>query len=283
MNILEYGMKTCIASIALLLFAATMASADINFTGPTYNQDFNSLSASGTSNAWANDSTISGWYLFRRTSASDTTPVAITNYDAGAGTSNTGKYWSFGSAGSAERALGGIASGNATNWGSAPSGSVAGWMSVAFDNGTGSTLKRFTVRFDGEQWRDGGAPVPNAQTMVMEYGFGTSFSAVTTWTAAGSSFNWSSPVFVNTTTGAAVDGNAAGLVGGVGGTINGLSWAPGAKMFIRWIENNDVGNDHGLALDNFSFTADAIPEPASITLLSLFGCVAFGLRRSRRA
>jgi hypothetical protein len=41
---------------------------------------------------------------------------------------------------------------------------------------TGAALDSFTVGFDGEQWRDGGNTT--AQTMVLEYGFGSAFNAV---------------------------------------------------------------------------------------------------------
>jgi hypothetical protein len=66
----------------------------------------------------------------------------------------------------------------------------------------------------------GGAATPTAQTMVVEYGFGTSFTAVSTWTPSGSGFNFTSPVFTNTASGAAVDGNTAGLIAGLGGSVN---------------------------------------------------------------
>jgi hypothetical protein len=101
-------------------------------------------------------------------------------------------------------------------------------------------------------------------SMVLEYGFGNSFGAVASWTAPGGNFDWTSPLA--TATAAAVDGNVAGLVAGRGGTLNTLNWSNSSTLWIRWIENNDAGNDRGLAIDNFSLAAvsstTAVPEPS---------------------
>lgn len=213
----------------------------VSFTG-TYTQNFNTLSATGTTNAWSNGSTVEGWYLYVQPS------TAVTNYIASTGTSTTGGFYSFGSA-AADRALGGIGS-NAL----AASGSVAGWIALAATNSTGQSLSEFTLSFNGEQWRNGGNTT--AHTMVLEYGFGTDFTTVTTWTAPGGTFNWTSPVA--TATAAQVDGNGAGLVSGRGGTVTGLNWSAGTTLWIRWVERNESGNDHGLAIDDLTLTAPVV-------------------------
>jgi uncharacterized protein len=232
----------------------------ISFTG-SYTQNFDTLPNSGAAVAWANNSTLAGWYLFRQPS----TGTAVTTIETGAGTSTTGSFYSFGAAASTERALGGLGSGGAY-FGSPATAAVAGWIGFGASNGTGQDLTTVTVTFNGEQWRNGGNTT--AQSMVLQYGFGTSFTAVTTWTAAGTSFNWTSPVA--TATGAAVDGNVAGLVAGVGGalTLN-QSWTAGSTLWFRWIENNDSGNDHGLAIDNFSLSAVVAPPASPTVNLSL--------------
>jgi hypothetical protein len=216
-------------------------------TNAAYTQNFDSLAASGTSNTWANDSTIAGWSLFNKT------PAAITTYISDAGTNTTGSFFSYGSTGSSERALGGLGSGG-TYFGSPASGAVAGWTAVSFTNNSGATIQSAKVLYDGEQWRNGGNTTP--QTMVMQYGFGATFGAVTTWTAAGSSFDFTSPVA--TATPAVVDGNVAGKVSDRGGVISGapFTWTNGSTLWLRWVENNDAGNDHGLALDNFRLASN---------------------------
>ncbi len=228
--------------------------AAISFLG-TYVQNFDSLATTGTANPWSNGETLAGWYLFRQPAPG----AAITTYDAGSGTSTTGAFYSFGAAGSSERALGGLGSGGAY-WGSPASGAVAGWIALAATNATGADIGSLTLSFDGEQWRNGGNTT--AQTMVFEYGFGATFAAVTAWTAPGGSFDWTSPVA--TATAAAVDGNGAGLVAGRGGTLTTLDWNPGETLWLRWVEVNDAGNDHGLAIDNVSLVA-AAPGRIEIT------------------
>jgi hypothetical protein len=96
--------------------------------------------------------------------------------------------------------------------------------------------------------------------MVFEYGFGATIGSVS-WTTPGGAFDWSSPV--TGSPGAAVNGNVAGRVTGVGGTIGSLTWNDGDTLWLRWTERNDVDSDHGLAIDDFSLSARgdvAVPE-----------------------
>jgi predicted extracellular nuclease len=235
------------AGFVTLAFApGAIAAITVSAPGFSYSQNFDALANSGSANAWTNDVTLPGWSLFRQPAPG----TALTAYatDNSAGTT-AGSFYSYGSAGGNERALGGTGSGGA--YYSAPgSGAVAGWIAVSLQNNTGAALSSFTVAFDGEQWRNGGNT--NAQTMVMQYGFGSSFGAVVTWFTPGGNFDWSSPVTGGTA--AAVDGNNAGKVTARGGTVAGVTWNPGDTLWIRWVENNDTGNDHGLAIDNFSFS-----------------------------
>jgi hypothetical protein len=255
--LIALGVATC----------ASQAFATVSLTGPTptYSQNFDSLSGTG----WTNNSTLAGWELFAQPAPGS----AISSIVTGTGSSNAGGFYSFGT--SAERAFGGVGSGG-TYFNSPGSGAVAGWMTLGLSNGTGLTIDSFTVGFDGEQWRNGGNT--STQTMVMEYGFGASFSSVGSWTAPGAAFNFVSPTVGST--GAALDGNAAANRStGRGGSVSSLTWAPGSTLWVRWIENNDAGNDHGLAIDNFAFSAHTVPEPATLALLALGG-VSF-LRRGR--
>lgn len=230
---------------AALNVSSTAFSSSV--TGSIYTQDFNSLATTGSSNTWTNDSTLPGWSLFRAPAPG----TAITAYAAGDGSSTTGSFYSFGTTGSGDRALGGLGSGGAY-FGSPASGAVAGWMTAAFTNNTGATINSFALKYDGEQWRNGGNSNQATQSMVLEYGFGNSFTSVSSWIPAGASFNFTS--LVNTPTAGAVNGNSTGLAAGLGGAISGVTWSNGSTLWVRWIENNDAGNDHGLALDNFSLT-----------------------------
>lgn len=261
------------AKAALPLLALGLASAQghaaltVSSAAFTYSQTFDTLAASGAANAWVDDSTLAGWSLVNSIGAS--VPTYATD-----NTSNTGAFRSFGDTGSSERAFGGVASGGAY-FGAPASGAVAGWIAVAFNNSTGAALAGFNVAFNGEQWRNGGNT--NAQTMVLEYGYGASFGGVTSWTAPGGSFDFTSPVIGATA--AAVAGNSAGLVSGLGGSIN-TPWAAGDTLWLRWVERNDAGNDHGLAIDDLRFSVSAVPEPGTLTLMFAgIAAVAFVARR----
>jgi hypothetical protein len=105
---------------------------------------------------------------------------------------------------------------------------------------------------------------------------GLSFNSVAIWTAPGGNFDWTS--VVNTATAASVDGNAAGRVSGRGGTISNITWNPGENLWVRWVERNDSGNDHGLAIDNVNFTA--VPAPG---VIALAGTGLLIMARRRRA
>ncbi|MFY7973976.1 MAG: PEP-CTERM sorting domain-containing protein [Rubrivivax sp.] len=264
-----HSTRIAIASLASLVFAAAAQAAPIALNSPaaTYSQSFDSLAASGT-NPWANDSTINGWSLFTFGGSAPATIIASN------GGSNSGSFTSYGANGDSERALGALGSGG-SYFGSPASNTVAGYIAVALQNTSNVAFDSVTVGFDGEQWRNGGNTT--AQTMVMEYGYGASFAGVTTWTATG--FDWTSPVTGSTA--AAVVGNTAGLVSGVGGTLA-TAWVPGDTLWLRWIERNDTGNDHGLAIDNFQVSVTAIPEPGTVALLlaGLAG-VGFVVRRRR--
>lgn len=230
-----------VCHVFCVVAAGTSAvNAAVTLTGTPYSQDFDSLSTT----AWTNDSTLPGWSLFKQPAPG--TP--FTSIVTGTGSNNAGGFYSFGL--DTDRALGGIGSGNATVWNSPASGAVAGWIAAQFTNGDDTAFDSFTVAYDGEQWRNGGNT--SAQSMVFEYGFGPSFDSIS-WTPGGATFDVTSPV-TGSTAGALDGNNAANRVAGLGGTISGLAWAPGDSLWIRWIKLNDIGNDHGLAIDNFSIS-----------------------------
>ncbi|MDT8998699.1 PEP-CTERM sorting domain-containing protein [Paucibacter sp. APW11] len=244
---------------ALAAAGSAEAGLSVDNTGYNYSQSFDTLAASGSAVAWANDSTLAGWSLFK---TNTTTPV--TSYIADTGSSNTGGIHSYGS--TAERALGGLGS-----------NSFNGWIAVAFSNATGKALDGFKLSFDGEQWRNGGNT--SKQTMTLQYGFGSSFASVSNWVAPGGNFDWSSPLASSTA--AAVNGNTVGLLANRGGTVN-TNWAAGSTLWVRWVENNDVGNDHGLAIDNVKFSVvSSVPEPQTYALL-LAGLAGVGFVARRR-
>jgi len=229
----------------------------------SYSQNFDSLASSGAAMTWSNDVTLPGWFLFRQPANG---PVAITSYAADSGSGNSGSFLSYGSTKSSDRALGGLGSGG-NYFGSPGNPAVAGWIALALTNNSGTTINALDLSFNGEQWRNGGNA--SAQSMVLEYGFGSTFGAVSNWIAPGGNFNWPSPVASSTA--APVDGNVAGNGGGResnrGGSLQNLGWLAKSNLWFRWIENNDSGADHGLAIDDLSITLGASLPVVTISSL----------------
>jgi len=101
------------------------------------------------------------------------------------------------------------------------------------------------------------------------------------WTGF-SALDFTSPN-VTSTTGVALDGNLAGnrtVFTGV--VLTGVTVNPGEEIFLRWLDIDDTGNDHGLAVDDFSVSFSAVPEPSTALLGGLGLLVlSFGRRRSK--
>jgi hypothetical protein len=191
---------------------------------------------------------------------------------ASSGNSGTGAFYSFGVNNTTDRALGDIGS-NTTG---------DNFIGLRFTNNTGGTLVNFTLSYFGEEWRDGGAATPNAQSLTFAYKL-TASGAGPALQDSGftnvAALNFTSPVFTNTGAGAAVVGNTAGRSGPITATVTGLHWVNGTDLWLRWTDINNTGNDHGLAVDDLTFRA-AVPEPASVLVWGFLASIGFvALRR----
>lgn len=278
----------------LALSALTTAEAAVGYSTPgsTYSQNFDSLpntpentSLGSSPIGWTDDNaspgagnfSIVGWYLYHPLVLAEGGVNSHQRMRVGAGSANTGGFMSFGASGSSDRALGDVGS-NTLAGPNSPTNSI--WFGLRLSNDTGITLTDFTLTYDGEQWRDGGAATPVAQTMNFMWSTtATAISDPNTAFTAVPALNFTSPVFANTGSGAAVAGNSAGLVAGITANVSGINWQPGADLWLRWDDINNAGNDHGLAIDNLSFSATATPEPS---VLVLAGVAATGLLIFRR-
>jgi len=257
-----------LCALAVVALSGTAHGAvAYSVNGSTYLQDFNSLPTGATETAvvggWVDDTTLPGWY------SNQTTLFRI-----GQGGNTTGAQYSYGTLSSTERALGSLGGGSGTaGTGTTYNGLAYG---VAFVNTTGQTLTSITVTYTGEQWRNGG----NATAHKLTFGYQTFASLAAGFiTATGytgnASLDFTGPIA--TATAAALDGNAAAnRTAGITATIA-VTWNPGDTLVLRWDDRNDAGNDHGLAIDDLSFTAT--PTPGSLALLGLGGLVASRRRR----
>jgi hypothetical protein len=292
-----------LASLALALGSQSKAAVIYSTAGATYSQNFDTLPNSpenvtlgATPIGWTDDNSapgsgnfsIVGWYLFH--------PIALAEggfsggttgnhrMRIGNGSANTGAFMSFGATGtpspSTERAFGSLASGTLT------ATNAFQYLGLRVTNNTGATLNQFTLSYNGEQWRNGGFTSPATASLQQKLTFEYSLTAATLQDLAGQTavpaLDFSGPVF-GAAVAAAVDGNTTGRVAIGPVTVTGLSWTPGTDLWIRWGDKNDPDNDHGLAIDDVSFSADVsvVPEPASFALIGIAATVLLAARRRK--
>ena len=221
----------------LCAVASTGAAAQcvsLTTLGSAYTQNFDTLS--NTAGSTTNNLTITGWFLTEGgAGARDNEQYAV---DTGA--SNTGDTFSYGAAGSTERALGQLRS-----------GSLIPLFGACFTNNTGSTITSLAIAYTGEEWRLGTAA--RTDQMNFEYSLNATDLVTGTWTNV-AALNFVTP---NTATTGAKDGNAAANRTALSSTISSLSVANGATFWIRWNDTDASGADDGLAVDDFSLTPSA--------------------------
>ncbi|MBC8128449.1 MAG: metallophosphoesterase, partial [Gloeobacteraceae cyanobacterium ES-bin-144] len=234
------------STLAALLAMASFSNAQVSYTGGVYSQNFDTLQ--GTTNnttgvAWTNNSTLPGWY-------SSHTSYGVTNgtiggtaatFDGTATAVNVGLF-SFGTASSTDRALGSRATSQVAN-----NSNI--YYGVRLVNNTSQTITSFSVTFTGEQWHKNGATT--AHTLPVQYQLGATSISTGSWTSVAT---FTSPV--NTATIASLDGNAAANRRGVSGKISGISWAPGAELWVRVADGNESGSEQAMGIDDFYFIAD---------------------------
>jgi hypothetical protein len=237
--------------------------AQIPMSDGAYAQNFDALTDAFLGVAWANDDTVPGWYASR--SAGST---AVTNYDAGDGSSTKGSLYSFGQIGASDRALGSIASDTAGNFA----------FGVRFLNDTGVSRSNIVVSYTGEQRRAGST---QSQRLLFSYQVGTALTNadarnMQSWTPV--------PVldFVapNTNATQQLDGNASTNRIVITNTVlAGLVVPAGQELFLRWFDADDGGFDDGLAVDDLTVSfGDAVTNAVTASTNSAFSLVAYNLK-----
>jgi hypothetical protein len=280
-----------VAAVGGVCAAGAQGAVLYSTAGSVYSQNFDTLPNSpenaslGDSPAgWIDDTTtpgtnqfsIPGWYLFHPTSVTEGGANGRQRMRVGAGTTNTGAFWSFGAATSTERALGNVGSNTTINSGGA---AVYG---ARFTNNTGVTLNEFTLDFIAEQWRDGGTTTTGSVAQSVTFGWKVAAANIQDTGFTSAPLGFTSPTF-GATAGTGLDGNAAANRVAVGPTsVTGINWAHGTDLWIRWSDVDHGGNDHGLAIDDLHFSASEVPEPAGLAVLAL-GAVGLVTRRRRLA
>ncbi len=207
-----------------------MAAISLTSTSP-YTQDFNALVNSGTS------STVPvGWEF------SETGTNTNTTYTAGTGSSNAGDTYSFGAAGATDRAFGGL-----------QSGSLLPTIGASFTNNTGGTISALAIAYTGEQWRLGAS----GRTDRLDFQYSLDATSVSTGTWIDfNALDFNAPNSTGTV--GLLDGNITANRTAINGTIDSLNIVSGATVYLRWTDFNATGADDGLAIDDFSLSANSI-------------------------
>ncbi|MCB0765355.1 MAG: lamin tail domain-containing protein, partial [Flavobacteriales bacterium] len=210
----------------VMLLGTTSAQVAMDGSG-AYTENFNSMGASGTS-------LPAEW-------SSTRSPLVV-----GTGSSNSGGLYNFGASGSSERALGSMGSGSTGTF----------YYGVLLRNTTGAEITNIRVAYTGEQWR-----AASTNTNTLTFGYKTSSGAISltdaSWSAS-SALNFSNP---NSGTSGAVDGNNATNRTVKPATTIVASLPAGHYLMIRWMQIDNSGSDHGLAVDDLSVTWTAGPPP----------------------
>jgi hypothetical protein len=221
----------------MLLMLPLLGWGQVSLTGTPVVQSFNTL----TSGTWSDNTTLQGWYA--RTDAT----ASIATYGTNTGITTAAGLYAFGVAGTnavTEKALG-YAPTNAFTGGS---GAGKGYLGLRLQNNTGSSITSFTVTYTGEQWRRDNAA---NQSISFDYQTGASVTSVVSGTFTSEpALTFTSPVLGSTAS--LLDGNAAAnRTAGITATITLSTALPnGSEIMLRWVDLNDSGNDHFLAIDD---------------------------------
>ncbi|MDP1581445.1 MAG: PEP-CTERM sorting domain-containing protein [Candidatus Didemnitutus sp.] len=244
------------ASVAAFSLLAHVGFGQVSITASgTYTQNFDTL-ISSSSATWTDNSTLANWYAQR--SGTGTTIAA----DTGSGTG--GNLYSYGSTSASDRALGSLGSGNAA------AGHFA-W-GVTFQNNAAGTTTLGTLSYVGEQWRNSAAA---AQSITVWYQLSssniTSFTPNidTGWTQL-NGLTFTSPITGGSA--GALNGNLSANRTSLSLDVSSITLTSGQYLAIRFSDVDHSGTDHGLAIDDFSLSYTAIPEPS--TYAAIFGALA---------
>ncbi len=236
--------RVALLSVLFCMTGIIKNYAQITITGfgTVLSEDFGTLASTGTS------STVPAGWAFLEIGSN-----ANTIYTAGTGSATTGETYSFGAAGSAERAFGGL-----------QSGSLNPTIGVSFTNNTSDTIESLNITYSGEQWRLGA--LGRVDRLDFQYSLNATSLNTGTWTDY-DALDFIAPV--TTGTAGALNGNVAPNRTLITSTITGLLISNGSTFWLRWNDFNPAGSDDGLAVDDFSLIACSTPDLCDILPIGL--------------
>jgi|GEM_PF-941513 len=223
----------------------------------TYNENFDAMGPTGTTY-------LPGWtgVRFAGTGAIGQTLTLIVS--DGSGSNLSGGVYNAGTTDATDRAMGTLGS-----------GSTIPRFGAYFLNNTGSPITQIDFTGVMEQWRTG------SNAVVEDVAFNYSIDATDLMTGTWQPLTSMDLIEVQTgsTTAAAIDGNLPENQAAINGTITGLTWAPGAVLWISWTDANDAGSDGIYAIDNFHMTVTTggfTPDPEPSNYPTSFSATASG-------
>ena len=246
---------------------AQLAASPYSAADSTYTQNFDNLLSPVPANATEVSATVlPPGVSFVEAGANADASLRVDN-----GSSSTGDTFLYGATGSNERALGAYASGSLTSQ-----------YGITLRNNTGATLNQFTLSYTGEQWKDGGSGMAVINTETFSYAVGALTLNATTGYTQVADLDFRALVN-NTTADRTLNGNSSEYSRQIGATVSGINWTAGSTLTLRWTDQNDPGNDDGLAIDDLAFSA-TVPEPATAAAgFLMLGALGWSLRRQTRS
>ncbi|MGO8678429.1 MAG: lamin tail domain-containing protein [Limisphaerales bacterium] len=222
----------------------------VTINGITYSLanpfDFAAPPSPGGQNGGLGLPAMAGWF-----GLASSGPNTGSRFGASDGDQTTGGQISFGLPGSANRALGLLAT--------SATGPAA--FGAKFINQTTNTFDLISLQFTAEVWRQ------SDKTKTLQFYYFIDPTAAqpfsTSYSGSIPSLNVTFPALALDAGGAAVDGTLASNqtnLGVINQTIAG--WPPGAALWLFWVMTDPTGKAQGLAIDNLSFSASTT---ASIT------------------
>jgi len=231
----------CVAMFCIIpvLFPKTSAAQiSMKRDTTTYTQNFDVLPAVKDS-IWENGTSyMDGWFV-QRTKQKNTIVVSP-------GNNIGGNLYSFGSTGSADRALG------------SQSSLLAGEFAwgLLLQNNTGSTIYSIDISFTGEQWRISEVTA-GEHKVAFSYAINSDKAAFMLSPKADDSWiaypelNFKAPHFY--TTGGGRNGNLPENRTHLSAVLA-VDIPDGHYLMLRWKDADEPDTDHGLAIDDFSLT-----------------------------
>ncbi len=201
---------------------------------------------------WSDNATLASWYASQALNPPVTGIFASTGADSNPFAAMSSGMYSFGQDAVAERALGSVA-GTST-------GTL--YFGLRLLNDTGVTIPSIQVEYIGEQWR----LANNTSAHKLEFSYAISDEPFLTAPVSNDGFTAVPTLdFISPQVGATqspLDGNDPANQVAFDVTIQGVDLLPGQEIFLRWLDINDGGVDHGLAIDDVRVTALPPTVPA---------------------